>query len=308
MNSNQMLGTLYKKYYSGGGFSEVTSSHWREFGVKTTVTRNNHDFEINSYGISTHTKKSPLRSLKHLPIDFLLSGLLRKHNASEKTIAYAKSITSQSNIIFAFDHAKHVLIYDLIESYGLFNTQDLICIIGDGHGFFGTLIKAILPDAKILFINLGRNLLIDAICFSKVFPGVQPLHLQKPEDRKFMDNHSIYFLEAEQFDLMKKLPISLFVNIASMAEMEMPVIQKYFIYMRTSIAIPHFYCCNREEKTLPDGSIIRFSDYPWEGAEIIVDELCPWYQQYPSSRPPFWHPFDGPIHHRLVRLERTLNL
>jgi hypothetical protein len=72
--------------------------------------------------------------------------------------------------------------------------------------------------------------------------------------------------------------------------------------MRTSSAEPHFYCCNREEKTLPDGSIIRFADYPWGRNSMIIDELCPWYQQYLSSKPPFHRPFDGPTMHRLVKL------
>ena len=43
-------------------------------------------------------------------------------------------------------------------------------------------------------------------------------------------------------------------------------------------------------------------DYPWGDEEIFIDELCPFYQYYPSSRPPFWRPFDGPIRHRLVKL------
>lgn len=302
MNSNQLLEKLYQKYYLSEGFSEVTSSHWRYFGTKTIVTRNNHNFEINSKGISSFTKKTPISKLKHLPINLLISRMLAKHNANEKTNTCAKSIMNQLNINFDFDHAKHVLSFDLINSYDLFNTNDFICIIGDGHGFLGTLIKTMLPGKKILFINLGRNLLIDAVCFSKVFPDIEPMLIQIPEDRKIIENHSIIYLEAENFGLMKKLPIRLFINIASMQEMDMHVIQKYFEYMRTSTVEPHFYCCNRKEKALPDGSIIRFSDYPWGRGVIFFDEYCPWYQKYPSSKPPFWRPFDGPMMHRLVKL------
>ena len=46
MNSNLIIETLYKKYYSGDGFHEVTSSYWREYGEKVTVTRENDDFEF----------------------------------------------------------------------------------------------------------------------------------------------------------------------------------------------------------------------------------------------------------------------
>ena len=102
---------------------------------------------------------------------------------------------------------------------------------------------------------------------------------------------------------MKKLPISLFINTASMQEMEMPVINKYFEIMKTSTVESYFYCCNREEKVLSDSSITRFMDYPWGGGQILVDEPCPWYQEDPSSRPPFWKPFGGTHLHRLIKLE-----
>lgn len=300
---SQIQKTLFQQYYSKEGFSKVTSSHWRDFGERTKVTQTRNGFEFNTYGISTHHKKSTLRILKHLPIDFLLSKMLSKNAAEKQTIQGAKLITSHLNIHFDFDHAKHVLIYDLLDSYGLFNTEHLICIIGDGHGFFGTLIRTLCPDARILFINLGRNLLIDAICFSAVFPDIDPLLFEEPEDCQLLDNQSIIFLEAEHFEWMQNLPISLFINVASMGEMDLSIIKRYFKYMRTSTAQPHFYCSNREEKTLPDGAEIRFVDYPWGEADILFDELCPWYQQYPSWRPPFWRPFDGPFRHRLVKLK-----
>ena len=303
MTSDHIQETLYQKYYIDDEFSEVTSSHWKSFGEKTKVVRINESFKTNAYGISTFLKKSPLRSLKHLPIDFLLSQMMLKYGAKKKTLQCAKSITNRLNILFDFDHAKHVLIYDLLNSYGLFNTKHLICIIGDGHGFFGTLIKTLRPKAKILFINLGRNLLIDVIYFSAVFPNKQMLLIQNSEEHKILENQEIYFLEAEHFVQMQNMNINLFINVASMQEMDMLVINRYFEYMRTSTEESYFYCCNRVEKTLPDGNIIRFADYPWEGGdrEILLDEPCSFYQKYPRWHPPFWRPFDGLHRHRLVR-------
>ena len=64
-----------------------------------------------------------------------------------------------------------------------------------------------------------------------------------------------------------------------------------------------FYCCNREEKRLPDGTITRFADYPWRGSDrVLVDERCPWHQRHYRFRPPFYRPFDGPTRHRLALL------
>ena len=307
MQFDQLKEYLYTIYYKDGNrssrFSDVTSSHWRDFGEKTSVIRENDEFIINSYGISGFSQKTFVRNLKNIPKNYLLSRLLNKYKANEETVRCAKLISEKLNIVFNFDHAKHILIFDLLESHGIFETENLICIIGDGHGFLGTLIKAMRPDAKILFINLGRNLLIDVVCFSVFFPDINPLHISNIEDHKAISSHSIMFLEAENYNLLGNLPVRLFVNIASMQEMEMPVINKYFEIMETSTVESYFYCCNREEKVLSDSSIIGFMDYPWGGGQILVDEPCPWYQEYPSSRPPFWKPFDGTHLHRLIKLE-----
>ena len=157
MNSDNIQDTLFKKYYSDNKFSEVTSSHWIDFGKKTKVIRDNDSFNISAYGISNfHNKESLLGTLKHFPVDYLLSQMLKEYHARDETIQAAESITSHLNIYFDFDHAKHVLIYDLLDSYGLFNTEDLICIIGDGHGFFGTLIKKLNPKIKFFSSILGE--------------------------------------------------------------------------------------------------------------------------------------------------------
>ena len=64
-----------------------------------------------------------------------------------------------------------------------------------------------------------------------------------------------------------------------------------------------FYCCNRISKKLPDGSIINFKDYNWSKKDLILfNELCPWHQKFPISRPPFVSKFDGPIKHRLINV------
>ena len=133
-----------------------------------------------------------------------------------------------------------------------------------------TSVKSLIPDAKIIFVNLGRNLLIDVVRFSSIFTDNEVLHLFREEDKEDISNHSIVFLEAENYELMRDLPISLFINIASMHEMDLSVINNYFDAMRTSTVESYFYCVNREEKTLPDGSVIRFNDYPWQSSEITV--------------------------------------
>ncbi len=104
------------------------------------------------------------------------------------------------------------------------------------------------------------------------------------------------------------VPLSLAINIQSMMEMDPPVTASYFDLMR---GCPRretaFYCCNNEEKRLPDGTASRFVDYPWrDGDKILVDEICPWLRYRYTDRPPFYVPRRVNLH-RLVMLEKGDN-
>jgi putative sugar O-methyltransferase len=298
-----IMKTLFEKYYIEAGSSVVTSSHWKEFGDKTTINKNNDFYLLKGFGLGTFRKKNIVNIIRYIPEGILIRNLLRENNPNPKTVNEVNKILKSWNVIFSFDHLKNLLSFDLINSQRLFNQTGYICIIGDGYAFLGTLVKMIHPKTKIIFINLGKILPFDIWYFSRIFPEIEPLHLQSYKDVNAIQRHSVIFLEAEQCELMRNLPISLFINIASMGEMDMPTIQKYFEYMRTSTVESYFYCCNREEKKMQSG-IIRFSDYPWDVRDKkIIDELCPWYQKFPISKPPFWRHFP-PIRHRLIKFNK----
>ena len=83
--------------------------------------------------------------------------------------------------------------------------------------------------------------------------------------------------------------------------MDLVVIKNYFKFLYTQKNKPfYFYTCNREEKFLPDGSLTRFKDYPFKTKDLlIIDELCPWHQDFYTFRPPFKRLYDGPTRHQL---------
>ena len=153
--------TLYEDYYGNNKkdqFSAETSSHWRDYGRKTQVNLTDNDFEIKSVGISSFREKTFLGLLRNIPIDYLPTRLLIRYSAQPKTVKAAKEIADKHGILFNYDYAKHVLFFDLLTSLNRLETNDFICIIGDGHGFFGTLIKSLIPNAKIIFVNLGKSI------------------------------------------------------------------------------------------------------------------------------------------------------
>jgi len=304
MKFNQILERLYQKYYLDENLSDVTSSHWKHYGRKISVIKSQESYELKGLGFGNHQRKNVFNIIRTIPQRLLLHRMLRENNANPKTVTTVNDILNSWDLIFGFSHLKNLLSFDLLHSHGLFNQPGYICIIGDGYGFLGTLIRMMFPKSKIIFVNLGKVLLFDAYYFSLIFKDL-PVVLVEDDTNEKTRNYEIIFMEAENYEFLNGLPISLFINIASMQEMNLEVIQHYFQYMRSSLEIPYFYCCNRLEKKLPDGTMVRFLDYPWDmDDKILIDELSPWYQTYPAPNPPFWRRFDGPIHHRLVKLKR----
>ena len=169
------------------------------------------------------------------------------------------------------------------------------CLIGDGYGRFGSILKSIYPNCSVIYINLGRTLVFDYYYTSKVFPNSNH-QLNRTQD-KFSDDFT--YIEAERYREFK-LEAEIFINIASMQEMDMKTINEYFSLIKSQPQSVYFYCANRISKKLPDGSIINFNEYPWSGMKVLIDELCPWHQKFPSIKPPFVRKFDGPVQHRLV--------
>lgn len=131
--------------------------------------------------------------------------------------------------------------------------------------------------------------------------------LEKPVGPSDRIGHVIAVREMDSASIQKS-PIDLAINITPMQEMDPSVISEYFMDLReTSSKRPlHFYYCNRESKSLQNGTITRFIEYPWSvDDQIIVDGFCPQQQQYYSFNPPFFRSYDGPIQHRLAIMAKT---
>jgi len=199
------------------------------------------------------------------------------------------------------------------------DSNSTVCVIGDGFGSMTALLVQSRSARVVLLVNLTRTLLVD-LWYLKLALGEgfqQQVYLategagvsELVAELRSRGGRETYVvaLQATDHSLLRSCAIDVAINIVSMQEMDPPIIAEYFGDLRAPSDAhqegPFFYCCNREEKTLPDGTITRILEYPWEaGDRILEDELCPWHQRYYSRRPNFYHPYDGPIRHRLVRL------
>jgi len=311
--STTVLDGLYNRFYiEHEKFSSVTSSHWREIGGHK-VSFENGLWDLRGIGFGSWLERKPINQIRQLGASLLVATMKRRYSCSDDLWKLGKKLALKHGRIFDYDCAKQVIAVDsIIKGLGAdYRTVDTnifsnagigrVCVIGDGYGYMGSLIKAIDHSVTITSVNLGRGLLFDAYHSMKAFPEAV-CHIVGPSAE--CSAADFQFLPAEDYEYLANMPQDLVVNIASMQEMNLSVVNKYLEFMRRTDGVAsYFYCCNRVEKELPGGEIVRFKDYGWYSTdEVVFDELCPWYQCYPRSFPFGWHPFDGPIWHRLTKL------
>lgn len=296
----------------------VASSYWRKYHSTFRFTGNG--FEgLQQFGRS----EKPYRGLR-LGLHRLLQRRFRRMGAEFPQFKaidnLADEITTRQGRAYDSDVLRHSLTLAFLKNHvpNALSSQATACVIGDGFALMTALLLASGSASRVVLINLTKTLLVD-LWYLKLWMGEEAFEssvdLVTDEGglaralAKSATNEAgggrVVAIQASDYELLRRCPVDLALNIASMQEMDLPVIVAYFDGMR-AIASQRklvFYCCNREEKTLPDGTVTCFAAYPWhEGDQILVDELCPWHQFGYALRPPFFRPYDGPVRHRLVTL------
>mgnify|MGYP007086426119 CR=1 FL=1 len=167
--------------------------------------------------------------------------------------------------------------------------QLTICIIGDGASNFVVLSHMASPKfKKIISINLSEVHLVETEMLLKA--GISESELTIIDSKLtaqefFLSESKIAVVSADDVQYLTDLKIDIFVNLSSMQEMTTVAISEYFSLIKSSNSF--FYCCNRKEKKLPDGSEIRFSEYPWGDARFLINEQCPWMKRTFNLTRPF---------------------
>lgn len=303
------LNELFSRYWQTAQRSPVTSSYWEKQAPFSSVKKEGDGFIVNGNGFGHFVRPGSLKHVKHFIKSVSSRQLLSRFGVSEEIKAAGHEISRKQKRLLILDEVKQIIICDILKKHDILKQSKAITVIGDGYGFMSCLLRLAAPHAKIIDVNLGKILFFDMLYASKVFPDTKMFLLQDKDDyEKALEQNPMIFVEAENYEMLLGNNADLFINIASMQEMNMDVIKKYFDIIRSSTGKRYFYSCNRVEKVLPDGSIIRFDEFPWDlnKDEIIIDELCPFYQQYPISVPPFWLPLEGPVKHRLAKLNQVL--
>jgi hypothetical protein len=289
------------------------SSHWKQYHSTFKFTGNG--FE-GLQGFGGYGKPSVLLSFAENIMQIPYRKMAGKTISSLERLA--KEITKKQERRYDLDVLRQALTISFLHEVApsLLSDKAVACIIGDGFASMTALLLASKSANTVIIINLTKILLVD-LWYLKIWMGEKlfdaSVDLVRNKDEfvaalaKPIEDSGVKVIaiEAVNHELLRFAPIDFVINIASMQEMNPSVIAEYFEDLRGAAENRKliFYCANRKEKKLPDGTVTKFSEYPWgQNDEVLAEGLCPWHQKYYSFIPPFYREYDGPILHKLVRL------
>jgi hypothetical protein len=261
------------------------------------------------------TNTGALHTLGHwtLQVPFRWMALGSRHfNAYHRA---ARAIARRQGRQFTLDMLRQVLTlahisrHVAVEGGGLANL-----VIGDGYGAMTSLLLDAAPRRKIITVNLNQPLLADLGLIRLATPeaGIGLVTTREEMAAALADPAvRVIAVPADNAAAVAGAPLGVAINIVSMQEMTADAIAGYFRVMRANPAgRTAFYCCNKLEKPLGDGSASRFHDYPWRTADDVrVDAICQWSHLYYTKEFPFWHYRRGThriIWHRLALLQSDI--
>ena len=196
---------LVSKYFTKNNtFSEETSSHWKKYGEKQSIklvyanqsqkwrfkkeregVNSLTELEIKGEGFGDFKKLNLINLFCSISIFIYCATRLwpkLKGNTLLRTLIY----TLKSKQIFGYDVTRMALTIDFLERNISNLDSKKFCLIGDGYGRFGSILKSIYPNCSVIYINLGRTLVFDYYYTSKVFPNSNH-QLNRTQD-KFSDD------------------------------------------------------------------------------------------------------------------------
>lgn len=209
---------------------------------------------------------------------------------------------------FNYDMLRQVFALALIRHHLTLGAPgDCNLVIGDGYGVMAALLMLHAPHRRTIVVNLTKPLLLDLTHVRQAVPGTRLALVTNADDMRAAlsdDTIRLVGVRADDAATLHEAPIGLAVNIASMQEMDPPVVDRYFRVLRRNKARQTaFYCCNKLVK------VSKFHDYPWRAEDrILHDSLCHWAQWYYDATPPFWHRRSAqwPIWHRLAVMQKDV--
>jgi hypothetical protein len=294
----------------------AASSHWRQQHAAFRFSGSG--FE-GLAGFGRAIPRTRPRQAAHRLLQAPLRGIGRRYPEFAEIDSLAARMCSRQNRIYDLDVLRNAITVAYMRALvpERLSAGSTACVIGDGFATLVTLLLGSRSAGRVILVNLTKTLLVD-LWYLRLWLGVEEFERNvvlatEVEPFSTVDSPAgsgsprVIAVQAEHHELLRHATVDTAFNIVSMGEMDPPVIAGYFADLRAASARSAggvaFYCCNRVDKRLPDGTITRFAEYPWSDADRLLDDgPCPWHQKYYAFRYPFYFAYDGPIHHRLALL------
>ena len=288
------------------------SSYWQQEGDTYTINAAGALAGAPVLG-SLSTKRSIFHVAAHWILQVPFRLMIGSGGRLGRIEHFGRLIAERTGRAFTHDMLRQVLSLTLISKHiNLEGRGDCNLVIGDGFGVLTSLFLLAVPERKTIIVNLSKSLLLDLVYIQRAVPDVGIALADNEEDvRQALSDPTIRLiaLQADNAACATVAPIGISANVVSMQEMDPDVVSGYFRILRDNPAKETvFYCANKLTKTLPDGTEVRFKNYPWMLEDhIFHNSACPWSQWYYSKTPPFWHYRRGKgriIWHRLAGLQK----
>ena len=313
MRGNESILTLERLVSEGS--DSASSSHWNAYHAE--FSSQGQGARLGGLrGFGSLTKRSTVRRAAHRVMLTPYRRFIPDRQAFAVNLRLLREIARRQDRALDLDMYRQALTLTHISQRVPTSRESdsFWAVIGDGFGVLAALILLRYPNSRVALFNLDRTLLVDLVflrhVFGEEFDRTASLVRSGNELQGALTGSNdrmprLLAFRAQDQHFLGDLPVDVVTNVVSMQEMRSADINGYFGQMRrvASERQVHFYCCNRDEKELPDGSVIRFVDYPWSADDtVLTDEACPWHQNYYSLRPPSYRRYDGPHRHRLIRV------
>ena len=288
----------------------AASSHWKFYSKNFEVADDGSVSGVRGFG-ENRRPYSPMSRLFH---NFMQRRWRIPARSNESFSGFDDAMAAICEVkgkSYSLDALRQTLTLSALDAQGVLSRDHEVLVIGDGFANMTSLLVATGVARKVVLVNLNTTLYVDLLNLRGLpqlaHEEAVQLVTNKTEAIAALANANtkVIALQAEKCDLLRHMKINLAFNIASMQEMDLAVIRNYFACLRHSASSGdvHFYCCNRESKNLPDGSVINFADYGWHDNDVhIIDEECDWHRHYYRRFLPFYFKYDGVLRHRFTKL------
>lgn len=291
---------------------EDTSSHWQLYGPQSIIEPRGDSLYLSGQGFGGVYAPSRIRRTLNTIERFAYWRITRQIKSYRSIFKTATQLARCLSFDMTFDVWKQSVVLATLKDHWIeYNLEPKqFALIGDGYGFLGALIRALIPNACIYNIDLPKTLVFQAFTHSSLFPTRVTSVMSTARGQA-----DTTFVLPQDIELIPN-QIDCAINVASMGEMAKSSIESYFRFLRArSKSSSRFYCVNRERKELPGGEVTIFADYPWSlEDDIFLDGVCPYYRfvlgrTQPNGpnifgiRVPLINHFDGLVMHRLCHLE-----